>query len=301
MSTRKLSGSLGLVALCCALLASGLVAASARADDLSSVGAGVATSASAGGSPQPAVAASGSATTEPSGDTSASGARGPTVAASARLENPVPGEPKKKPSPMGPFALGFQVGMAHVGTGDVANPTYVSGAKNLDQNALRAAGLIGTGGCDIVDERCRTVARRGVHLSLPIQIGGTGVGLRLEPFITIAPSATAYGVYTGPTFEFQVANPLYLGFGFGLKAAWVRADDWQYAADLYGRIPAHATVYVADQLAFVAEFAFGAGASGYVSESRKIVLPGGTAVARKQDMQVGLGRTWDFSFGIRFP
>lgn len=213
----------------------------------------------------------------------------------------VASEPRKKRSPMGPFSLGLQVGLARVGTGDVKNPTYVSNAKNLDQNALRASGLIGTGGCDIVDERCRTEARRGLHLSVPIQLGGAGVGFRLEPFITIAPSATAYGAYTGPTFEFQVANPLYLGFGFGLKAAWVRADDWRYAADLYGRIPVHATVYVTDNLALVAEFAFGAGASGYISDPQNIKLPDGTTLARKQNVQFGFGRTWDFSVGFRFP
>jgi hypothetical protein len=271
--SRKLSGSRRLVALlCCACAASVLLAASVRADE----------------------AATGSAS-------ASTVAAGPTLTASARLSSPAPSAPPKKPSPMGPFALGLQVGMARIGSGDVPNPTYVSSARTLDQNALRAAGLIGTGGCDIVDKRCRTVARRGVHLSMPIQLGGTGVGLRIEPFVTIAPSATAYGLYSGPTFEFQVAAPLYLGFGFGVKAAWVRADDWQYAADLYGRIPAHATVYVSDDLALVAEFAFGGGGSGYVSEARNIVLPNGTVVARKQNMQFGLARTWDFSFGIRFP
>jgi hypothetical protein len=206
-----------------------------------------------------------------------------------------------KRSPMGPFALGLRVGVARVGTGDVQNPTYVSNAKNLDQDALRAAGLIGSGGCDIVDARCHTEARRGLHLAVPIQLGGEGVGFRLEPFLTLAPTATAYGVYIGPTFEFQVANPLYLGFGFGLKAAWVRADDWRYAADLYGRIPVHATVYVTDNLALVLEFAFGAGASGYISDPQNIKLPDGTIIARKQNVQFGFGRTWDVSVGIRFP
>jgi len=285
---RKLSGSRRLVALlCCACAASVLVAAGVRADDAATGGA----SASAVGTDD-ATTASASANTV---------ATGPTPAASARLSNPVPSATPKKPSPMGPFALGLQVGMASIGTGDIPNPTYVSSARTLDQSALRAAGLIGTGGCDIVDKRCRTVARRGVHLSLPIQLGGTGVGLRVEPFVTIAPSATAYGVYSGPTFEFHVAKPLYLGFGFGVKAAWVKADDWQYAGDLYGRIPAHATVYVTDDFALVAEFAFGGGGSGYVSEARSIVLPNGTVVAKKQNVQFGLGRTWDFSFGIRFP
>jgi hypothetical protein len=286
VSTRRQTPSFGLVTLrvCTCVIVFVFHAASALADEPAN---------------QASVTATPSSTTESASARVSSGS-GPTIAASQRLDSPVASERKKR-SPMGPFALGIQVGMAHVGTGDVANPTYVSTAKNLDQDQLRAAGLIGTGGCDIVDKRCHTDARRGVHLSVPIQLGGTGVGFRLEPFITIAPSATAYGVYTGPTFEFQVANPLYLGFGFGLKAAWVRADGWRYAADLYGRIPVHATVYVTDSLAFVGEFAFGAGASGYISDPQSIVLPGGTSVAHKENVTFGFGRTWDFSFGLRFP
>jgi len=202
---------------------------------------------------------------------------------------------------MNGYAFGVSVGVAHVGTGDVANPTYISNASSLNQEQLRAAGLVGTAGCDIVDKRCRTEARRGVHLSFPIQLGGEGVGFRLEPYLTFAPSATAYGVYTGPTFEFQVAEPLYLGFGFGLKAAWVKADDWQYAADLYGRIPVRVTLYPVDDFAIVIEGAFGAGASGYISEPTNITLPDGTVIARKQNVQFGFGRTWDLSIGVRFP
>lgn len=226
---------------------------------------------------------------------------GPTVPASAALSDPLAPQPKKR-APMNGYAFGVTLGIAHVGSGDMRNPTYVAGAETLSQAQLQQAGLIGQGGCDPIDKRCRTQSRTGLQLSVPIQLGGSGVGFRVEPFFTFASSAKAYGLYMGPTFEFQVARaPVYLGFGFGLKAAWVKADDWKYAADLYGRIPAHATYYMTDDVALVLEFAFGAGASGYGTGPRKVTLPGTTRTLQKSDFTFGFGRTWDISIGVRFP
>lgn len=202
---------------------------------------------------------------------------------------------------MNGYAFGLQVGIAHVGTGDVRNPTYVQTSAMLPSSQLEAAGLIGEG-CTILDRRCRTEARRGVHLTFPIQVGGPIVGFRLEPYLTLARAAKAYGLYMGPTFDFQVLRPLYLGFGFGLKAAWVKDDDWKYAADIYGRVPMRITYYVLDGLAMVLEFGIGMGASGYVSELRDVVDPRtGRRLARRTDMTFGFGRTWDLTLGFRFP
>jgi hypothetical protein len=208
---------------------------------------------------------------------------------------------KSKKKPMNSYAFGLQIGIAHVGTGDVRNPTYVSTATMLPQSQLEMAGLIGEG-CSIIDKRCTTKSRRGVRLSFPLQIGGSIIGFRLEPYMALASAAKAYGVYMGPTFEFRVADPLYLGFGFGLQVAWVKDDSWKYAADIYGRIPLRVSYYVIDQLALVLEFGFGAGASGYVSELRDVINPAtGRRIARRTDMTFGFGRTWDLSIGIRFP
>lgn len=204
-------------------------------------------------------------------------------------------------TPMDGFAFGLNVGIAHVGTGDVRNPTYIQGAESIPPAQLAAAGLLGEG-CTPIDKRCTTEARRGVHVAIPLQLGGSIVGFRLEPYMTLSSAAKAYGVYTGPTFEFHIAQPLYLGLGFGLKAAWVKDQDWKYAADIYGRIPMRATYYVADDFALVLEFGFGAGASGYVSELKDIINPvTGKRIARRQDITFGFGRTWDLSLGVRFP
>jgi hypothetical protein len=109
-------------------------------------------------------------------------------------------------------------------------------------------------------------------------------------------------MYTGPKFDIHVADPLYLGFGLGFKAAWVRAENWDYGADLYGRIPLRATLYVLEDLALVLEFAFGAGASGYAGRPLQLVdATTGQTFTTSPSLTFGAGRTWDASLGARFP
>ena len=200
------------------------------------------------------------------------------------------------------YALGFKLGIAQVGAGNVDNPTYVQGSAALTPAQLAKYGLLGTQGCTPLERRCHTEARRGVNLSFPFQLGGPGLGVRVEPYMTLASAAQAYGLFIGPTFEFQVTTPLYLGVGFGLKAAWVKADPWKYAGDVYGRVPVSATWYVADGLALVLEAGFGGGVSAYFGEVRDIINPTtGATIARKADVTFGFGRTWDLSVGVRFP
>jgi hypothetical protein len=211
-------------------------------------------------------------------------------------------EPQKKRQPMDVFALGVKFGVAHVSSGRIDNPTYIDGADQLPQDQLTEYGLVSGRGCDPVDRQCRTSSRRGYYLAVPIQLGGTGVGFRVEPTVSWGSAYSAFGGYAGPTFEFHVAEPFYLGFGFGLKAAYVLPDDWEYAVDVFGRIPVWATLYLTDGLALVGEFAFGAGASGYVSELRNVRNPvDNTVIGSRRDMTFGFGRTYDFSIGLRFP
>ncbi|HEY6880102.1 MAG TPA: hypothetical protein VI299_18890 [Polyangiales bacterium] len=221
--------------------------------------------------------------------------RPPEVAAEAAPE-------RKKSQPMDVFALGVKFGVANVSAGNIHNPTYIRGADQLPQEELQRYGLTSTRGCDPVDRICHTAARHGYHIAIPIQLGGTGVGFRVEPYMTLGSHSQAYGAYAGPTFEFHLAEPLYFGFGFGLKAAYVLPDGWEYAADLYGRIPAWITLYLTDGLALVGELAFGAGASGYVSRFRNIYNPiDMSVIGHRKDLTFGYGRTWDASIGLRFP
>jgi hypothetical protein len=211
-------------------------------------------------------------------------------------------EPREERQPMNLFAIGLKFGVAHVSSGSFDNPIYISGAETLPQDELTQYGLISGRGCDPVDRRCTTASRRGYYLAIPIQLGGTGVGFRVEPTVSWGDRFTSWGGYAGPTFEFHLAEPLYFGFGFGLKAAYVLPDDWRYAVDVFGRIPVWFTLYPSDNFALVVEGAFGAGASGYVSNLRSIYNPVDmTTVGERRDITFGWARTWDLSIGIRFP
>jgi hypothetical protein len=213
--------------------------------------------------------------------------------------------PKKKHA-MNSYAFGLQIGVGKVTAGDVTNPTYtpalVDLANQLTPAQMAQAGLIGTG-CSPLDERCRTGSRFGVQLSLPIQLGGAGVGFRIEPTFNFAASAKSYGVYVGPTFSYRVLDPLYLGFGLGLKAAWVDDDAWKYGGDFQGRIPLTATFYVVDDVALVLEFAYGGGVSVFANESRVVSNPftGLRLSSKTPEATFGLGRAWDVTVGVRFP
>ena len=215
-------------------------------------------------------------------------------------------EPVRKKKRMNSYAFGLSLGVGKVSAGDVTNPTYtpalVDLASQLTTAQMEQAGLIGTG-CSPLDERCRTSSRFGVQLSLPVQLGGAGVGFRIEPMFNFSSSARSYGVYVGPTFSYRVIDPLYLGFGLGLKAAWVDADAWKYGGDFQGRIPLTVTYYVVQDVAMVLEFAYGGGVSVFANESRVVSNPltGLRLSSKTPEATFGIGRSWDLSVGVRFP
>jgi hypothetical protein len=115
-------------------------------------------------------------------------------------------------------------------------------------------------------------------------------------------NTAAYGVYTGPTVNLHVVRSLYLGFGAGLKAAYVSSDGFSYGVDAYARVPVSATYYVANQVALVAEMGLGYGVSAYVSEPRTVVDPV-TKRPVKVDSNALYGKslTWDCTIGVRLP
>ena len=162
--------------------------------------------------------------------------------------------------------------------------------------------------------------RRGVQVSVPVHLGGSGFGWTLEPFLSRSSvghevtdqngaivdekhvDLTAFGIYTGPAINIHVANPLYLGLGFGVKGAYVSNDGFDYAFDVYGRAPLSATYYVTRQLALVAEFGLGYGASVYADPPRLQLDPITKRVRNVSGSpHVGSAFAWDCSFGIRLP
>lgn len=217
-------------------------------------------------------------------------------------------EEDESKDPMAWLGLGLKVGFSSMGSSTLDNPTYRDDVAQaairgrLSDAKLREYGLRSDGRCGIIDRRCHADGRVGLQLSVPINVGGDGFGFLLEPYVNVASTATAYGGYLGPTFNIHFADPFYLGFGFGLKAAWVKADGWDYAADLYGRVPVHATWYLVNDLALVADLGFAFGASGYASKPVTYTIP--VTMEKKKSlpqMTFGAGLNIDASLGFRFP
>ncbi|MET0285805.1 MAG: hypothetical protein ABW352_15095 [Polyangiales bacterium] len=202
---------------------------------------------------------------------------------------------KRDKNPMGVAGIGVKVGVAGMGEGKLSisrdGETYTS----------------------------RVEARRGLQLSLPIDVGGDGFGWRFEPYLSFAnvnvarttsagvqpgeqANLTAYGMYTGPTVNIHIVQPLYLGIGAGLKAAYVQSNAFDLAVDAYLRAPVSATYYVNNSVALVAELGFGYGASVYFNKPVAVVDPVTRVVSnRNEDPQAGKAFLWDCSIGVRLP
>ncbi|MET0343315.1 MAG: hypothetical protein ABW252_20060 [Polyangiales bacterium] len=208
-------------------------------------------------------------------------------------------------TPMGGTSIGLNVGMAGMG----------AGKYTLEIDGMKVPGTVS--------------ARRGVYLSLPLHVGGEGFAWTFAPFLARSSvehdlkdgdgnvtgaedvALTAYGLYTGPVYNVHVKQPLYLGVGLGLKAAYISNPAFEYAADAYARVPLSATYYVSDQLAIVAETGFGYGVSAFIDKPNVVgaddaaVLSGNVGFSdvknTEDDPQFGKAFAWDFAVGIRLP
>lgn len=205
-------------------------------------------------------------------------------------------------------------------------------ADEPDRNPMAPAGVgvklgfASIGGSAVsVTKKGKTFAsqlddRRGMLVSVPVHLGGSGFGWTIEPYLSRSSighevtdqngalvdekhvDLTAFGLYTGPAVNIHVATPLYLGIGAGVKGAYLATDGFDYAFDVYGRAPLSATYYVTNQLALVAEFGLGFGASVYADPPRLQVDPVTKRVRNVSGSpHVGSAFAWDCSFGIRLP
>jgi hypothetical protein len=265
-------------------------------------------SAAALGAPAGASGRSGANLAPPSTATGASASTlsAPTETATTAEVEAAEAREEGRTDPMPWASLAVRVGVAQVRSGKIKNPTYnaayAAQAAQLPPEAIAASGYVGGGACTILDTKCRTDGRFGFHLVAALHLGGDGFGWDLEPYFTHGASSLAYGLYTGPKFDIHAADPLYVGFGFGVRAAYVQADGWLYGADLGARVPLHAVLYVTDDLAVELDFGIGLGASGYMSKQIDVMNPvTGASLARAPRLTFGLARTWDLSIGLRFP
>jgi hypothetical protein len=205
--------------------------------------------------------------------------------------------PQRDRTPIAPAGVGVKLGMAGMGAGKLT----VSGGGDQSYTG-------------------RVDSRRGLHLAIPIHLGGSGFGFTLEPYLsrssightvkdasglatgTEDAELTAYGVYFGPAVNIHVAQPLYLGVGVGVKGAYVASDDFDLALDAYGRVPLSATYYVTNQLAVVAELGLGYGVSIFADKPRPTYdASTGTVRNAKDDPRFGRAVTWDCTIGVRLP
>lgn len=202
---------------------------------------------------------------------------------------------EREKNPMGVAGVGLKVGLAGMGEGKLS----------INQNG------------DTYTSRID--ARRGLQLSLPLDVGGDGFGWRFEPYISFASvgvsrsssagaqptesaNLTAYGMYSGPTVNIHAMQPLYIGIGAGLKAAYVRSNAFDLALDAYVRAPVSATYYMSNKVALVAELGFGYGASVYFNKPVAVVDPVTRVVSNQNsDPQAGKAYLWDCSIGVRLP
>jgi hypothetical protein len=179
---------------------------------------------------------------------------------------------------------------------------------------------MGAGKFTFQGQQGRTDSRMGLQVSVPINLGGDGFGWMLEPYFnqssvghdlkdssgnvlgTDSVNLQALGIYTGPTFNIHAMDALYVGFGLGVKGAYLMNSSFQYAADLYGRVPVHATYYMSRSLALVAEVGFGYGASVFADKPQVMVdRTAHTARNLQDDPKFGLAYTWDATIGVRLP
>lgn len=190
-------------------------------------------------------------------------------------------EDDESQDPMGWIGIGVKVGFAFVGSSEIG----------VDAASLGLAPTVE--GMQINPTYTFITPRRaGVQLSIPINLGGDGFGWMVEPYFHFA-SYRANGLYTGPTINLHLADPLYFGFGFGFKGALLYADELDFGIDLGGRIPFTLHYYLANDLGLIAEAGIGYTATGLSLKP----APGKEA----GDISFGGAFAWDLSFGVRFP
>jgi hypothetical protein len=203
-------------------------------------------------------------------------ATAPRAAGSAPVQ---PDDPKpeddESEDPMGWIGIGVKLGVGYVGSSRIEIDAPPVNGMQVDYSQV-----------------FETETRTGLQVSVPINLGGDAFGLMIEPYLNLN-RVRAQGVYFGPTISIQTIDPLYVGFGFGLRAAYLKADHLDFGIDLGGRVPFHATYYMLNDLALVAELGIGYTATGLILKPE--------AGEKASDISFGGAFSWDFGMGVRFP
>ena len=168
----------------------------------------------------------------------------------------------------------------------------------------------------------RTDRRVGLHLSVPIYLGGSGFGWVFEPMLqrsevehftkdvrgnitgTADVGVLGLGGYTGPQVQIQATRAFYVGLGLGPKVLYLVNDAFDYALDLYGRVPLSGTYYVNDSVAVTVELGLCYGVTVFADRVAPVVTTETNQYFVRNandDPEFGAAFAWDFSVGVRLP
>jgi hypothetical protein len=112
------------------------------------------------------------------------------------------------------------------------------------------------------------------------------------------------GGYTGPQVQIQATRAFYVGFGLGPKVLYLINDAFDYALDLYGRVPVSGTYYVNDHLAVMMELGLCYGVTVFADRVAPVVSTQTNQYLVRNandDPEFGAAFAWDFSVGVRLP
>lgn len=219
---------------------------------------------------------------------SAAEAQDASLEAKAKSNSADVGETAADKDPMGWFGIGLKLGAGGNGEGEIE----IEGVKGT------------------------VASRAGFQLDMPMNMGGDGFGWVIDPYLNFSSlegvaidattglpvakdyGVTTFGAYTGPTINFHVMNPLYVGFGFGPKLGYSMSDAFDFGADIMARVPVTATYYLTNTVGLIGELGLGYGVTGY--GIAPFVDPA-TGARVEPDASFGTAMTWDVSVGARFP
>lgn len=192
--------------------------------------------------------------------------------------------------PMGFFGIGLKAGFLHFG-----NATYPDVNMKVKSQYCKETQVV---------ENRGVPSRIGFLLSVPINIGGSGFGWILDPYMGFG-KIGSYGLFTGPAINIRLSNKIYLGIGVGIRFGMITAkyiNDTKTAKgiDLYGRIPIDVIYYPTEDLGLLFEFGIGYGATGYQPEYTQSTACAGVS-APKLNLQFGDTYQIDFAIGVRIP
>lgn len=203
----------------------------------------------------------------------------------ARTSAPSAGEPEQEEpeqdwdDPMGAVLLGLELRYVHFNEASFS----IDGSGALPDTGDIPPGLEGK----LADATLegRVPARDNVAIVLPLNVGGSGFGVDLQPSLSFG-DVSALGLYFGSALHISLGR-LYVDLGLGVQGGWWIEKGIDLGVDIHGRLPVGLTYYVTPDVGLF--LALG-------------LMYGGTAYKiAKGKTEFGTAGGFDLGMGIRFP